>query len=156
MVMIKSNHDIRSKSTDFNPAEFQTYIPNTLFITEVTKVVPLYFRVENRFDEIEDQKIPDTIVVAMNGNVGGNLLTTKNGVGGLYEVVLITGVDRDKTYTQYENNGDMYLWDIDYGPPRDLSRIQISLLNSEMETLVLPSDSTVTLVLKVFHATHHR
>lgn len=165
MVLLRSvddaRHDIDPK---FNPCNFTIDIPNAQFITEVTKVIPLYFQCDNKFDFIEKQKDVSDIFVSLNGLIGGNMLTSKGGQGLLYEIICAT--HRTKSLTPeatqalppvlYENSGDIYLWDVDYATPRDMSRINIQLLDGDMNLLMLPSDVKVTLLLKVFHATHHR
>ena len=93
------------------------------------------------------------------------MLTSKGGKGLLYEVLCVTHRERNESGfgltlslppVLFENKNDMFLWDVDYATPRDLSRINIQLYDGNMDLLVLPKDSQVSLLCKVFHATHHR
>lgn len=180
LLMIKSADDPQSQSDDeFNPCSFTARVPNTDFVTSVSKIVPLYFSCDNRFNEKPDQENVDTVFVAFSGLLGGNMLTGLEGKGRIYEVLCCA--HRQKQPRKYvtigeaeegmepqpvvvdsydpvvfENKNGIHAWDLDYRTPRDMSTMNVRLLDSSMKELKLPKDVNVKIVMKIFHAGYSR
>lgn len=181
LLMIKSSDDPQSQSDEaFNPCSFTVRVPNTDFVTSVSKIVPLYFSCNNRFNEIPGQEEVDTVFVAFSGLLGGNMLTGLEGKGRIYEVLCCAHrQNQSKTYLRenpplepgdpaqlgvviqyepvvFENKNGIHAWDLDYRTPRDMSTMNVRLLDSSMKELKLPRDVNVTIVMKIFHSGYAR
>jgi hypothetical protein len=57
------------------------------------------------------------------------------------------------------NSSDIFTWDIDYHQPRDLTRVNVTLLNENFEPVIMnpidnnpePQKSIVSIILKCYH-----
>ena len=181
LLMIKSSDDPQSQSDDeFNPCSFTVRVPNADFVTSVSKIVPLYFSCDNRFNDIPTQEKVDTVFVAFSGLLGGNMLTGLEGKGRIYEVLCCAHrINQARTYFRqeppleeggppevgvttlyepvvFENKNGIHAWDLDYRTPRDMSTMNVRLLDSSMKELKLPKDVNVTIVMKIFHSGYAR
>lgn len=146
LLLLNSDYDRRRSSTDFNPANFHFDIPNTTNITQVTKLIPAYISIPTKFIG----KTPSTVFVAFDGTAGGNMVNARD--GNVYEVVCtvsLSGVSKNEDAVFYSN--DLFIWDVDYHSPRDFSRVNVRLLDENLDQLTLQSNVNVTIVLKLFH-----
>jgi hypothetical protein len=158
LVSICSNSDAKADLPTFNAANFSFVVPNSALLQQVSKVVPVMVRISNSFVLSALQPtFPQIIYVALDGTLGGNMVDTKTGVA--YEILCALPIDAlsARSYTFY--GPDLFLWDIDYHTPRDLSRVSIKLLDENFTPIHLdsvdqsdvPMKTSVTLILKCFH-----
>lgn len=160
MVAINSSSDNKSGTATFNAANFNFDIPNSsFFLQQVTKIVPVLVRISHgiRLSPLQPT-YPQIIYVTMDGTVGGNVVDARTGVA--HEVLCALPVETQNPLNALLFNAqDMFLWDLDYHTPRDISRISVRLLDEKFNPIYLdpldynepPQQTTVSIVLKCFH-----